>query len=788
MQSLLIRLLLAIFLTPSLVLAQLYEIKRGSKWGLIDGSGKTVLPLAYDYVYADQERNYFFTRKGRKTGLYHPQNQVRIEPKYDLIFAPDSKTGYFFQIVEKGKYGLLDSTGSLLIKPEYDEIKFFGKDYYTFRKDKYWGMGSRLSSAHIPAKYQRIIPFKNKKETFFMGTSFKGISSIWNAQGDEIAYNLKYEVVKLVGESFVYKNNSRYGLLSKNGTELTPAIYKQIYPTGKHIGVAIDEAYGVFSSRGQEILLTQYSKLRADSSGSVWFQDSLHWGVINAEGSILFQPQFKKSSNFLGPVASVRQDSGYGVINYLGEFLVPAIYDEIKLYAGMVRGRKGNQWTQVLFDESGQKLKKRKLIITKNRRQYEYAAYRALIQNDDVEKAGWFKAEGRWGLRDTVLGSTLIKPVYGSVEVISGQGLTVVTDRPKGSRRKYGLVNHLTGKVLVEPTFREIYHHDFKEADACRVSDGDKLMLLSRQGKTRKIPNATHICSPHRGIFRVMNGEIRLNQNMDAVTEVELRNNYYNWKLVNELGNTIGQPIYNYIGPFYRGVATARKSEEKKEVWVLIDTLHQEVSDPIPLAIIDPGNNSPFLISQKDTFTYHFLDLEGNFLFSRDQFWMNPDSQFKMVDVIENFSDGMAKVKIQNKWGFMNAKGEIIVPPIYNKTNDFHEGLAAVRLKKDWGYLNKQGMMAIKPKYRQATDFSDGRAAVRGASGWGFIDQRGKKSPQTKDAETLPYQDNLGPAKNRYWGLVNQKGKWVVKPIYGQIEKNGRILESKTKWHVWLPG
>ena len=48
---------------------------------------------------------------------------------------------------------------------------------------------------------------------------------------------------------------------------------------------------------------------------------------------------------------------------------------------------------------------------------------------------------------------------------------------------------------------------------------------------------------------------------------------------------------------------------------------------------------------------------------------------------IGNFSEGLARVKKDGKWGYMNKEGEEVIPCKYDSVLDFSEGLAIV--KKD---------------------------------------------------------------------------------------------------------
>lgn len=88
------------------------------------------------------------------------------------------------------------------------------------------------------------------------------------------------------------------------------------------------------------------------------------------------------------------------------------------------------------------------------------------------------------------------------------------------------------------------------------------------------------------------------------------------------------------------------------------------------------------------------------------------------------------------KWGFVNMKGQIVIPAKYSAAHDFSEGLAAVCFSEsgNWGYINEKGEKVIEDKFsREPTDFVGGTAVAEkndGTSlGWGekvFINTKGE--------------------------------------------------------------
>jgi hypothetical protein len=58
-------------------------------------------------------------------------------------------------------------------------------------------------------------------------------------------------------------------------------------------------------------------------------------------------------------------------------------------------------------------------------------------------------------------------------------------------------------------------------------------------------------------------------------------------------------------------------------------------------------------------------------------------------DEAKDFSaNGLAPVRVNNKYGFINEKGEFVIPPRFDDAGDFvANSLATVKMKGKWGYI-----------------------------------------------------------------------------------------------------
>jgi hypothetical protein len=81
--------------------------------------------------------------------------------------------------------------------------------------------------------------------------------------------------------------------------------------------------------------------------------------------------------------------------------------------------------------------------------------------------------------------------------------------------------------------------------------------------------------------------------------------------------------------------------------------------------------------------------------------------------------------KQDGRFGYFNTDGETIKPQFSN-AGQFSQGLAPVAVDGRWGYVNKTGELTIKPQFDSALRFSRGVARVKIDGRWRHIDKRGK--------------------------------------------------------------
>ncbi|MFN0031070.1 MAG: WG repeat-containing protein [Flavobacteriales bacterium] len=152
---------------------------------------------------------------------------------------------------------------------------------------------------------------------------------------------------------------------------------------------------------------------------------------------------------------------------------------------------------------------------------------------------------------------------------------------------------------------------------------------------------------------------------------------------------------------------------------------------------------------------------------------------------------GLGKVKKGEYWGYINAKGQSVIPVEFLKVGSVSEDLIAITNKENkTGYYNVRGQKVIDFIYDQGCDFYSGMAAVKSNQKWGFINNTGKlliAHLYDENVTESDWDDWSGWASELDFGysfsgdyaivklqgkkgLINKTGKVLIDFVYDQIE------------------
>jgi hypothetical protein len=170
---------------------------------------------------------------------------------------------------------------------------------------------------------------------------------------------------------------------------------------------------------------------------------------------------------------------------------------------------------------------------------------------------------------------------------------------------------------------------------------------------------------------------------------------------------------------------------------------------------------------------------EGKAAVALGRFWGFIDENNNTV-VFPNYSEawsyheGIAYISDGETKSYIDDKGKVVFSGKYEDIDiQVQDGMISYREKGKIGFLNKKGQVVIPPKFNgiYLTRFQEGLAPIQGDNGkYGYINKKGEFviAPQFDDAQF--FFNNFAVVKlNGKYGYIDKTGNWVVKPIYDEV-------------------
>lgn len=146
-----------------------------------------------------------------------------------------------------------------------------------------------------------------------------------------------------------------------------------------------------------------------------------------------------------------------------------------------------------------------------------------------------------------------------------------------------------------------------------------------------------------------------------------------------------------------------------------------------------------------------------------------------------SFSDGLARVGRNGKYGYMNIKGEEIIPCSYTDADDFSNGVARVRIDGKTKYIDINGNVVPSPNTQSSVAAnlqSSNGLTIKDVNGkYGYADANGKIVIPCKYDGAKPFRNGYAAVeKYEYingapvmsdeydprWGVIDESGKVII--------------------------
>lgn len=510
-------------------------------------------------------------------------------------------------------------------------------------------------------------------------------------------------------------------------------------------GVAVfkqNGKYGLIDSNGNCVVPAEYDGMGDISEGLVKVCKDGRFGYIDTAGQIVISLEYDDADICQEGLVSVMLGGKWGSLDQNGRVVIPLEYDHpIVANNGYAFADLGNR-SYKLFSTSGQEIALEKALSSY--RYFEegfcFVGWGCVMPTLEAEGFGFIDStgqvviegdfddgsdfhyglaavakNGKWGFIDTA-GVIVIPMEYDDARGFGSEGRAIV-----GKNGKYGVIDS-DGQVILPLEYDVCY--DYTEGLAAVNKDGKwgfvdvngQIVIPLEYDAAESFDHGfAPVCKDGKCGYIDRSGAIAVPIEYDGcitralLGQVTLVKQGERWGIV--WLTDLAEEVIENTEPETEVPETSEASVETNP------SAAYDVSDLIPLdgdpfpeddcfSTFNAGNGIGEdavlqITTKRSDGKIRIFDYAGQRIGDFD------------YDEIESFSEGLAAVSHDGKWGFVDRNYQLVIPMVYDQVGVFSNGLADVKQNGAWGYLDRQGQIVIPPQYEIAAAFRDGIAPVR---------------------------------------------------------------------------
>ncbi len=147
------------------------------------------------------------------------------------------------------------------------------------------------------------------------------------------------------------------------------------------------------------------------------------------------------------------------------------------------------------------------------------------------------------------------------------------------------------------------------------------------------------------------------------------------------------------------------------------------------------------------------------------------------------------KIVENDKIGYINSKGKVVIEPKYHNGYDFSDGVAAVRENGLYGFIDTSGNYILQPKYDAATHFYNGHSYVFIDGEPQIINKKGENDihPAFSGLKFISRTKEIVITKSKKQGVIDLESyKLIADTIYSDINDfNNGVAVCKTLENIY---
>ena len=303
----------------------------------------------------------------------------------------------------------------------------------------------------------------------------------------------------------------------------------------------------------------------------------------------------------------------------------------------------------------------------------------------------------------------------------------------------------LNGNVIIEPRFKISY--EFSNEGCALVLNKRTFSIINLKGEI--IPAKVEKVRPYVDAWTGV-----VNSFSDGYLVVQENKK---WGCLSPDGEIAIPLKYDRIMDFDNGFSLALLD---KRVFI-IDKKGTEISVDVPGIVAIKHFSEGLGMIKDEGGKWGFIDVNGKVAIK---------PQFEGLGY---FSAGLAWARAAGgKTGYINKEGDWVIKPRFESVRDFdaESGLAMVKINGKWGYVDKKDNVKFFSESEKTYIFSDGLAIGRKNGKIGFLDNQGQWAIQPQFSSARAFNNDYAAAESKnLWGIIDKEGNWVVQPIFNHI-------------------
>ena len=304
------------------------RVNKNGKYGLIDFNGKELIPCEYDEIISLKAvKGEFLIKKAGNIGLVNDKGQTIIPALYkEIRTLKEGYTSEYIIINENDKFGIIGTSGNILIEPAYEDVKYLNSDLmFAVKEEGIWKLyNTSDSNIVIDGGYDNIIEIKNENNLTIVKDEKYGII---NLENKEEIVSAEYEDLKYAFDIYyIAKKDGKFGIINNENQEIVPFEYINMIfiENGSFIQADKDETETViFDMNLEQKLSGIVSEVNIDK-GYIKIYTNSEYKYYNFKLEEKTAPEVLLSNSlFLS-----KKDGKYGYVDKEGKTVIDYIYED----------------------------------------------------------------------------------------------------------------------------------------------------------------------------------------------------------------------------------------------------------------------------------------------------------------------------------------------------------------------------------------------------------------------------------------------------------------------------